>query len=259
MKRLIAVGMAFCLAAVPVNCFAEDEPDFSYLEDMSVKELKALDAAIHEILGDSGTSSSDGGEVTEEVFDNSKIAYEKLIEASEIGLQALSDIYGAWYYGIYNTENISENGWNDFCYELSVPASDIEKGIKENDIMYEVTITEHPSFDTIEKYFSFLSFANNFWQYCVNYVVYAYEDTENGFGTIEQDLNDAKDALKIVGQEYSDYKYYPNLKDFYSEVNSLYEFVSSPTGSFETLQTTKTDFENSIRKYTADLSFVFED
>lgn len=52
-KKWVAFMTAVCLAAVPVGVLAE-ETDYSYLEDMSVKELKELDAAIHNLLGDGG-------------------------------------------------------------------------------------------------------------------------------------------------------------------------------------------------------------
>ena len=66
-KRLIALMTVVCLAAVPVSVVAE-ETDYSYLEDMSVKELKELRDAINEILGDDGgivtNSGSEYGTVT---------------------------------------------------------------------------------------------------------------------------------------------------------------------------------------------------
>ena len=254
-KRWIALLAAVCMVCSPVVTMAE-ETDYSYLEDMSVKELKALDAEIHKLLGDDGSKSSGSGEVTEEVFNNSKIAYEKLTEASEIGLNALSDIYDAWRYGIYE----DDANWEDFCDELIVPDADIEKGIQENSIFYSF-YKDDEKYDSkdMSTFFSIIQGLDDFWQECVNYVVYAYGVTENGFTVVEQDLNDAKASLKIVGDEFSDYKYYPNLKEFYSTVSSLYEFVSNPTGSFETLKTTSTDYENQIRSFKSDLSFVFEE
>lgn len=58
-KRLIALIMAACLAMAPVICFAEDETDYSYLEDMSIKEIRALNEAIESLLA--------GEEVTEDI------------------------------------------------------------------------------------------------------------------------------------------------------------------------------------------------
>lgn len=57
-KRLLSLLMSVCLILLPMSVFAEDT-DYSYLEDMSVKELKALRDAINDILGDDGGNSSE--------------------------------------------------------------------------------------------------------------------------------------------------------------------------------------------------------
>ncbi len=60
MKKVLALILAAAMAVIPMTSFAgETETDYSYLEDMSVKELKALRDAINEILGDGGGSSGD--------------------------------------------------------------------------------------------------------------------------------------------------------------------------------------------------------
>lgn len=68
-KRWIALLAAVCMVCSPVVTMAE-ETDYSYLEDMSVKELKALRNAINEILGDEEdveeTESIEVGELTEQ-------------------------------------------------------------------------------------------------------------------------------------------------------------------------------------------------
>lgn len=65
-RRVIALLTAVCLAAAPMSVLAEDKEDYSYLEDMSVKELKELRDAINEILGEDEKSddSNDDAELT---------------------------------------------------------------------------------------------------------------------------------------------------------------------------------------------------
>ena len=61
-KRFLALAIALgSIFVVPTISYAEE--DYSYLEEMSVKELKALDAAIHQILGDNQETAE---EVTDE-------------------------------------------------------------------------------------------------------------------------------------------------------------------------------------------------
>ena len=51
-KKVLAVVLAMgCVFSTPVVSSAK-ETDYSYLEDMSTEELKDLDAAIHNLLGD---------------------------------------------------------------------------------------------------------------------------------------------------------------------------------------------------------------
>lgn len=63
-KRIIAATLlATSLTLFPIMATAT-ETDYSYLEDMSVKELKALDAAIHEILGNDTANEEEPKELT---------------------------------------------------------------------------------------------------------------------------------------------------------------------------------------------------
>ena len=57
-KRLVALMTAVSLVVAPVVVMAE-KTDYSYLEDMSVKELKELRNEINKILGDNGAPSQD--------------------------------------------------------------------------------------------------------------------------------------------------------------------------------------------------------
>ena len=60
-KRLIALMAAVCLAIAPMSILAEETEgtDYSYLEDMSVKELKELRDAINKVLGDDGGTTEE--------------------------------------------------------------------------------------------------------------------------------------------------------------------------------------------------------
>ena len=94
------------------------------------------------------------------------------------------------------------------------------------------------------------------------YAVIIVEQAYINNGTVQR-LNDAlanaKNELKTMTQEYSDYSEYPNLKSYYSEVSSYAEFAQNPNGSFEQLKTTIETYEREIRTYKSDMSFVFED
>jgi len=69
MKKIVSAFLIVCFILVPVISFA-DETDYSYLENMTVKELKDLRNAIDELLGeaaaDEETASYDIENITEE-------------------------------------------------------------------------------------------------------------------------------------------------------------------------------------------------
>ena len=74
----------------------------------------------------------------------------------------------------------------------------------------------------------------------------------------EELLASAKESLKSVTNDYSDYTGYPTLKSYYSEVSSYLEFAKSPSGSFSQLKTTIDNYETKMRTYKSDLSFIFD-
>ena len=103
--RVIALLTAACILGSSVSVVAEETEDYSYLEDMSVKELKALRDAINEILGDGGTSDNNEASASPTEID--------LSELSDINLAALTMIAGedamVDRYGIeYNEVTIEE-------------------------------------------------------------------------------------------------------------------------------------------------------
>ena len=79
-KGMVSLITAACLAVAPVSVFAE-ETDYSYLEDMSVKELKELRDAINEILGDGGETDNEKTEQKQSI---------DLTEMSSVNVAALT-------------------------------------------------------------------------------------------------------------------------------------------------------------------------
>ena len=86
-----------------------------------------------------------------------------------------------------------------------------------------------------------------------------YYEKDGTFAQVETSLANAKEELKTMTQQYSDYKYYPSLKSLYSELDAYAEFLKSPSCSFAQLKNIMSDYESKIRTYQSDLSFIFED
>ena len=118
-KKWVALMTAVCLTAVPVGALAADT-DYSFLEDMSVKQLRELDAAIHNLLGDGGAAqeeSSDQTYNTEGVYLNELEYFEKddWFSVTSGG----EDSYGnSFHYQLYMSAGIFDTTKKSITYYL---------------------------------------------------------------------------------------------------------------------------------------------
>lgn len=175
-------------------------------------------------------------------FENSKEAYQTLNEVSELCRQAISDIYGAWYWGIYEYDDYESHSTNASALQREVMV-DLNAGSEAE--------------NRAENYLGLAKWLyDSEWEACVDLVTVAYE--ESGiYATADALMSEAQAKLKIVSEKNADYQYYPVLKQYFAKLSAMLEFVKSPTGSFEQLKTTKNDYINAILTYQGDLSFVF--
>lgn len=170
-------------------------------------------------------------------YDNAKKAYEALNEVADMCVSGMDAVYGAWYYGVY--ESNAKYGVTFYALSLEVPgfsSSEIEDaakviGMKESSLKGK-------------------------WQNCLNLVLSAIA-LRGDYEAIEEKMLAAENILQELTSTYDDYTYYPKLKSYYSAVSSYVDFYENPTGSFNQLADTVKEFENTIRTYEADVSFLF--
>lgn len=170
-------------------------------------------------------------------YENAKKAYEALNEVAAMCVSGMDAVYGGWYYGVY--ESNAKYGVTFYALSLDVPgfsSSEIEDaakviGMKESSLKGK-------------------------WQNCLE-VVLAAIALRGDYTTIEEKMLAAENILQELTSTYDDYTYYPKLKSYYSAVSSYVEFFTNPTGSFNQLADTVKEFENAIRTYEADVSFLF--
>ena len=106
-------------------------------------------------------------------------------------------------------------------------------------------------------YLEVMAFGDLF-QYCVTTVIEGY--THNGYiGHAQSSLDIAKDNLKKLSQEYPDYIHYADLKNYYTAVDSYFDFCTSPTGNFEQASNTNNDFQKQVKECLSGLEFEFEE
>lgn len=191
----------------------------------------------------------------ETAFDVAKEAYNKIDVAYEITEEFGSDIYEAWRLGIYEDDEILDDGVGYLASKLSLSEGDIIAGVSRvlSDLGEETTSLTKSTANTYFKLFK-----NQLFSFCVMVVSSAYK--ANGKVARAQDaLNSSKDLMKKMSEKYSDYEHYPNLKEYYTTTKSFFAFCQDPTGSFEQVKTTINDYRNEARNYVSDLDYIFED
>jgi hypothetical protein len=187
-----------------------------------------------------GSSVTDENSLKEAQFESANSAYNDIVSASEICIDIMDGIYGAWYFAIYESDDYS--GYSllkAFSNEVGFSTSEITKAM--TDLGLSST-----------SYYALEDFST-----AVHIVKQAYKN-DGKYTEAENFLSSAKNSLKSVTSEYSDYTGYPTLKSFYSEVSSYLEFASSPSGSFSQVKTTIDNYETKIRTFKNDLSFIFD-
>ena len=191
----------------------------------------------------------------ETAFDVAKEAYDKIDAAYEITEKFGSDIYEAWRLGIYEDDEIIDDGVGYLASELSLSESEIIAGVA---LLLTEDGEEPEALSKSTANIYFMLFEDDLFSFCVMVVSSAYE--ANGKVAEAQDaLDSAKDLMKKMSEKYSDYEHYPNLKEYYTTTKSFFAFCQDPTGSFEQVKTTINDYRNEARNYVSDLDYIFED
>ena len=198
----------------------------------------------------------DGNAASKETaFDVAKEAYDQIDIAYEITEKFGSDVYEAWRLGIYDKKEVTSDGVGHLASELNLSEDEIIAGVA----LVFTDDGEEP--ETLSKsqanlYFAYME--DSLFSFCVLVVSCAYE--ANGKAAEAQAaLDSAKDLMKKMSDQYSDYEHYPKLKEYYTTTKSFFAFCQEPTGSFEQVKTTINDYRNDARKCVSDLDYIFED
>ncbi|MBE6686151.1 MAG: hypothetical protein E7591_02860 [Ruminococcaceae bacterium] len=202
-----------------------------------------------------------GKKSSREAFDISKKAFENVNEAYELVNEYSEDIYQAWFMGINESDDIYyDDELINLASELHISQDDLEKSIITlldksyySDGDYGFGNCYGDWYDLHSEHYS-----DSFFSACVDVVSEAYKIN----GTVKKInglLEDAKDHMKTLSDEYSDYEFYPALKEYFTTTSSFFGFCQDPEGSFEQVVETFNDYRNEARDHYYDLSYVFED
>ena len=198
----------------------------------------------------------------QEQFENGKAAFEKITTAGEECKIIMDSIYGAWYYSVCedSSHDYPEQKIRAYINCTGLNREDVENALSIIGRAQNDALIRDYNLDLIDEDYTALDMgANELDDINISLLIVQSILAEDGkYEEIENKLAEAKELMKQMTEEYDDYTKYTNLKKYYSEVSSYFEFVGAPTGSFAQLKTTIDNYETNIRTYKNDLSFIFE-
>lgn len=173
--------------------------------------------------------------------------YNDLVTASELCETYRYAVYNAWYFAIYEFDDYTSS------QKLEAPQNStivtdfaIKVGIPQDEI--RTIIANYPEGLGVIALGNFNS--------SVNFTLSALE--KNGTKSkLETAISTAKTNLKDLTENHSTYAENESLKKFYTEVNAYAEYLTNPTGSFESMKSTTQTHQSNVRTAKAALDFAF--
>ena len=196
-------------------------------------------------------------------FELSKVAYGNVKAAYEITEQYSTDLYEAWRLGIFDKEELYNDGVTYLATKLSLSEDELKEGLVyaiEKKTGGKLSDNDRADFVDVDNKYVFKVMGDNssLFSFCVSIVEGAY--IANGKTEKAQvALNNAKTQMKELSESYSDYEHYPNLKGYYTTTSSFFDFCQNPDASFDQIKDTINNYKKEARDFENDLDFIFED
>ncbi len=200
-------------------------------------------------------------------FQKAKKAYKSIDAAYEELDDFSSDVYKAWSKGVNNEKQVKgEKGlyYHTYAYMegleyladgMNVSLDDIKKGVLVLDNS-GVVPTEYDYSKVESAYKSVLSDYDNTFSACVNIMIETYKATGRA-GEINLHIEQAKKTMRSMSKNHSEYVHYPALNDYLANTIAIYEFCSTPTGTFESASTTLSAYKAEAQKVHFSLNYIF--
>jgi len=173
------------------------------------------------------------------VEEKASSAYKKIQIVADMCINGMDDIYGAWYWGIYKSRDVSyiELVFSSLSQETpSLSSSDLKEAA-----------------DSLG-YSSYLVKSN--WQYAL-WTTETAQKNRGDYDKVRNYLSEAQSIIQEISRIDSN-EYSVKLKNYYSSVSAYADFFLSPSGNFSQLADTISEFEQSIKKAESDIGVLIK-
>ena len=187
----------------------------------------------------------------EKSFNDSKAAFDYVTSAYTATNEFSKDIYEAWRLGVNSRKDYDNNSeFDEFADEMHIEQEYIEQAVA--NLLFKETF-EYGDWEKLPYMFN-----GSYFSAWVSAISEAYKCSGKA-DEIRDELTAAKDLMKQLGDEYSDYEHYPSLKKFFTNTIAFFDFCCNPEGSFEQVVSTFNEYRNNAREYFFDINYVFGD
>ena len=241
MKKLIAITLCGVLLFAMFGCSKTTTSNNSEGDQTQSADVKT------------GTESktntqSDSQSEKDRELAAAEAAYEQLVLAETACCEVMDSIYAAWHFAVYENGNFT-NATD--CYKAYIEATKLDYD-STLDILNEdlADLDREINGQTQMAYLCDIGTA-------VDLVLFAYSD--NGIlAGVAAEMEKAKEALKSLTDRYAADTGYGELKKYYVEIESYFEYIKNPTGSFDDLGALVNTYETNMRNYRKSLELTFE-
>lgn len=254
-----------------INAIGEVSVDSGEAIEAAEKAYNALSSEEKDSIAESirilNTAKDEYANILEDaqkkyIFELSKEAYNEITHAYSIIHKFGADVYEAWHLGATQPRNVQTMGIAFLGNDLNLSEDELKGGLGyfqayiEDKNWDELTEEERKEYiDTGDSFLKGVSNANVL-QTSIYAIPFSY--IVNGKTEEAQTaLNNAKNIMRELSENYSDYEHYPNLKGYYTTTAAYFELCQKPKGTFVMLETTINDYMNEIRDFRSDLDFIF--
>lgn len=198
-----------------------------------------------------GTNETGTADAKEIAYSNSQEAFQHTTNAYVLTNEFSSDLYEAWRLGVNEQSSYdNDSEFDDFVDEMNIDGKFIEQAVA--NLLGKDTF-EYGDWSLLPYYYD-----KSYFSAWVSVISEAYQCSEYA-DQIKEELESAKDLMKQLSDDYSDYEHYPTLKKYFTNTIAFFDFCCNPEGSFEQVVDTFNTYRNNAREYFFDLNYVFSD
>lgn len=170
------------------------------------------------------------------------------------------DLCQVWHTGIWQEEDLVENGCGALAQRLHLEEDELREGLahmifaeSEGD-WAAITDEQWEQLRGQDEAFARAGNEDAMFDFCINVTWCAYLET-GVIDMLEEGLGNAKDVIQMLQEHYPDSRFVEPLKEYYGVVHGYEQWCTEPVGSYNEAEKLLDDFRADCKKIHTELEF----